>query len=131
MIIFFIENKIFNMGVFIICLFLLMSGFCFLKNKFKLAYSFYFVAFGIMVGIGNLTLKTLNPSSEMLIDEIVKERPLLTKEELKNLSNKNLEKILLKINEEKEAQNMRAITEKIDIDDIESMRAIPQRIEFY
>lgn len=127
----------FLLGVFIICVFLLLSLYGYLKNKPKLAdFSFLIALMFFVVGLARLGMVELAkiPSyNEKLIAEIVKEKPILTKEELSELSSERLKKLLSKIKEEKEAKIMRAVTEKINMeymDDTESMKGIPQTIEF-
>lgn len=124
----------FLIGIFTIGLLLSISLYYHIKNKTKLAISFLATSFIVLLGLIYLAEINLNPTKNMLINEIIKEKPILTKKELRNLSNNGLKRLLSKLKEEKETKIMRAITEKINMeymDDRKSMRDIPQRIEFY
>lgn len=123
----------FLIGIFTIGLFLSISLYYHIENKKKLAISFLATSFIVLLGLIYLAEITLNPTKNMLINEIIKEKPILTKEELSNLSNKGLERLLSGIKEEKEAKILKTIRKKINMEymsDMESMRIMPKIIEF-
>lgn len=111
---FFVDDKIFYILILISILIFFIAGFCFFKTKIRLGSTFLILGFFIFVGNVILTLKVVNPTNKMLINEIIKEKSMITKEELNNLSNSSLYKILLKIKIEEEQNTFRRIEKKIN-----------------
>lgn len=109
---FFVDDKIFYILILISISIFFISGFCFFKTKNILGSTFLILGFFGFAGNGILILKGVTPTNKMLINEIIKEKSMITKEELNNLSNSSLYKILLKIKIEEEQNTFRRIEKK-------------------
>lgn len=110
---FFVDESFFYSFILISILIFFISGFCFFKTKNTLGSIFLILGFFIFIGNGILVLKGVVPTNKMLINEIIKEKSMITEEELNNLSYRSLYKILLKIKIEKEEDTFRRSERKI------------------
>lgn len=110
---FFVDESFFYSFILISILIFFISGFCFFKTKNTLGSIFLILGFFIFIGNGILVLKGVVPTNKMLINEIIKEKSMITEEELNNLSYRSLYKILLKIKIEKEEDTFRRTERKI------------------